>query len=107
MDAKTLSTILGHYSVAFTLDTYTHVLDSQKHEEMNLMEELFNMPTATKNQSYPVVVTPSPNGFILTPVDFNDLTIEADNIQYGISCIQSAIAQKLDKYLSTLSYSNK
>jgi len=62
---------------------------------MNLMAELFNMPTATKNQSYPVVVTPSPNGFVLNPVDFNDLTIEADNIQYGISCIQSAIAQKL------------
>ena len=95
MDNKTLSTILGHHSVAFTLDTYTHVLDSQKHEEMNLMAELFNMPTATKNQSYPVVVTPSPNGFILNPVDFNDLTIEADNIQYGIGCIQSAIAQKL------------
>ncbi|MBP3761011.1 MAG: site-specific integrase [Ruminococcus sp.] len=95
MDNKTLSTILGHHSVAFTLDTYTHVLDSQKHEEMNLMAELFNMPTATKNQSYPVVVTPSPNGFILNPVDFNDLTIEADNIQYGINCIQSAIAQKL------------
>ena len=25
VDAKTLSNILGHYSAAFTLDTYTHV----------------------------------------------------------------------------------
>lgn len=95
MDAKTLSTILGHYSVAFTLDTYTHVLDNQKHEEMNLMEELFNMPSMSQHHSYPVIVTPSPNGFILNPVDFEELKIEADNIQYGINCIQSAITQKL------------
>lgn len=95
MDAKTLSTLLGHYSVSFTLDTYTHVLDSQKHEEMSLMEELFNMPTMPQHQSYPVVVTPSANGFILTPIDFSDLTLEADNITYGINCIQASIAQKL------------
>ena len=25
MDAKTVSNILGHYSVGFTLDTYPHV----------------------------------------------------------------------------------
>ena len=95
MDAKTLSTLLGHYSVAFTLDTYTHVLDSQKHEEMKLMEDLFNMPTTPQYESYPVIVTPAPNGFILNAVDFEDLKIEADDINYGISCIQSAIAQTL------------
>lgn len=95
MDSKTLSTLLGHYSVSFTLDTYTHVLDSQKHEEMKLMEDLFAMPTVPQHQSYPVVVTPVPNGFILNAVDFEELRIEADNIQYGISCIQSAIVQKL------------
>ena len=95
MDAKTLSTLLGHYSVSFTLDTYTHVLDSQKHEEMSLMEELFNMPTIPQHQSYPVIVTPSPNGFILNPVDFESLSVEADNLQYGIGCVQSAIAQNI------------
>jgi hypothetical protein len=95
MDAKTLSTLLGHYSVSFTLDTYTHVLDSQKHEEMMCMEELFTMPTLPQNQSYPVVVTPLPNGFMLNPVDFDDINIEANNLQYGMSCIQSAISQKL------------
>ena len=95
MDAKTLSTLLGHYSVSFTLDTYTHVLDSQKHESMQLMEELFTMPTSPQQQSYPVIVTPCPNGFIFNPVDFEALSIEADNIQYGISCIQSAICQRL------------
>ena len=94
MDYKTLSTILGHSSVAFTLDRYTHVLDSQKHEEMNLMEELFAPPVLQQNQTYPVVVSASPNGYILNAVDFEDLFVEADNIQYGISCIQSAIIQR-------------
>ncbi len=95
MDAKTLSILLGHYSVAFTLDTYTHVLDSQKHEEMACMEELFAKPTMPQNQMYPVIVTPSPNGFILNPVDFEYLSIEADNIQYGLDCIRNAIISKL------------
>ncbi len=97
MDAKTLSTLLGHYSVAFTLDTYTHVLDSQKHEEMKLMEDLFSMPTVPQNQSYPIIVTPSPNGFILNSVDFEGLCLEADDLQYGIGCIQSAITEQLTK----------
>ena len=31
VDAKTVSSILGHYSAGFTLDTYTHVTnDMQK-----------------------------------------------------------------------------
>ncbi|MBQ4534316.1 MAG: site-specific integrase [Ruminococcus sp.] len=94
MDYKTLSTILGHSSVAFTLDRYTHVLDSQKHEEMNLMEELFNVDNTPQYHFYPVIISPSPNGYILNAVDFEDLCVEADNIQYGISCIQSAIIQK-------------
>jgi hypothetical protein len=95
MDAKTLSTLLGHYSVSFTLDTYTHVLDSQKHEEMMCMEELFTMPAIPQHHAYPVVVTSSTNGFMLNPVDFDELSIEADNLQYGMNCIQSAISQKL------------
>ena len=94
MDAKTLSTLLGHYSVAFTLDTYTHVLDSQKHEEMSLLEELFAAPTTPIHHSYPVIVSPSANGFVLTTIDFEELSVEADNIQYGIDCIQSAIIQR-------------
>lgn len=42
MDAKTLSMILGHASVAFTLDTYAHVLTDHKIEEMNRMQAVFN-----------------------------------------------------------------
>jgi len=34
MSPKTLSKILGHSSVGFTLDTYAHVTDQLKAEEM-------------------------------------------------------------------------
>ena len=30
IDAKTVAGMLGHYSVAFTLDTYTHVTEQMK-----------------------------------------------------------------------------
>ena len=48
------------------------------------MEELFAMPASPQQQSYPVIVTPCSNGFIFNPVDFEALSIEADNIQYGM-----------------------
>ena len=31
----------------------------------------------------------------MNTVDFEDLSVEADNIQYGISCIHSAISQRM------------
>lgn len=37
MNIKTLSQILGHSSVAFTLDTYTHVTEELKFDEMSAM----------------------------------------------------------------------
>lgn len=99
MDAKTVSTIMGHYSVAFTLDVYGHVLDSHKREEMMKMEGLFDLPTMPpQQQSYPVIVTPNANGFILNVVDFDDLSFEVDNIQFGLVCIQDAITEKLVGY---------
>ena len=95
MDAKTTSILLGHSSVSFTLDTYTHVLDSQKQEEMKVMEEFFTLPSMPQVQSYAIAVTPITNGFLLNPVDFEDMSIEANDLQYGIQCLQTAIAQKL------------
>jgi len=101
MDAKTVSTIMGHYSVAFTLDVYGHVLDSHKREEMMKMEGLFDLPIMPpQQQSYPVVVTPNANGFILNVIDFDDLSFEVDNIQFGLVCIQDAIKEKLVGYSS-------
>ncbi len=93
MDAKTVSAVMGHYSVAFTLDTYGHVLDSHKREEMMKMENLFSAPI--QQQAYPVIVTPTMNGFILNVVDFDDLSLEANNIQNGIACIQSELSGRL------------
>ena len=38
MSPKVVSKILGHYSVQFTLDTYTHVLEELKLEEMEKLD---------------------------------------------------------------------
>ena len=37
MNVKTLSKFLGHSSVAFTLDTYAHVTEDLKFEEMSAL----------------------------------------------------------------------
>lgn len=50
MDAKTLSVILGHYSVSFTLDTYAHVLNAHKIQGMALMENLYYVANNQVNQ---------------------------------------------------------
>ena len=46
-------------------------------------------------QSYALAVTPLPNCFLLNPVDFEDMSIEANDLQYGIQCLQTTIALKL------------
>lgn len=46
-------------------------------------------------QSYAIAVTPLPNCFPLNPVDFEDMSIEANDLQYGIQCLQTTIALKL------------
>lgn len=97
MESKTLSSILGHYSVAFTLDTYAHVLDSQKRESMKLMEEFYTSPTLSQNRIYPVVVTPVPDGFLLNAVDFDDITIKASSVNEGYECILSSITEAIEE----------
>ena len=37
MDVKTVSSILGHYSAGFTLDTYTHVTGEMQKEAADRM----------------------------------------------------------------------
>ena len=37
MDAKTLSGILGHTDVSFTLDTYTHVTTDMQKDASNII----------------------------------------------------------------------
>ena len=59
MDYKTLSSILGHYSVAFTMDTYVHSMDEHKRHEMDKMDDMFGMQysISVENQPYPVLCT--------------------------------------------------
>ena len=55
MDYKTLSAILGHHSVAFTMDTYVHSMDEHKRREMDKMDDMFGMQysISVENQPYP------------------------------------------------------
>lgn len=40
VDAKTVSELLGHASVAFTLNTYVHLIEDQKSRAVNLIDDL-------------------------------------------------------------------
>jgi hypothetical protein len=42
------------------------------------------------------------NGFILNVVDFDDLSLEADNITNGLSIIQSELSEKLTGCISPM-----
>ena len=97
MDSKTLSIILGHASVGFTMDTYTHVQDEHKHESMALMEELFvSAPPVTNDQVYPVVVTQYPDGMMmLTLPDFPQITYTGDNMVQGLTDIRERLHEEL------------
>ena len=43
--AKVVSERLGHASVAFTLDTYAHVLPDQQRQAADLMDSLLPVPS--------------------------------------------------------------
>lgn len=94
MDHKTLSTILGHYSVAFTMDTYAHVLTDHKHSEMALMEELCHIHKfANPSTTYPVVFSHDGERFIFTPPDFPEICCMAPSIEEGVCYVQSALRE--------------
>ncbi len=97
MDAKTLSIILGHASVAFTSDTYTHVLNEHKHEGMALMEDLFTAPQVTgSNQPYPIVITFTPNGPIdIACPNFPSISYYGTDFNQGLMMIREDIQEEL------------
>ena len=85
MDVKTLSVILGHYSVAFTMDTYTHVLDSHKKDEMAIMDELYDMSApGMEGFSYPIVVSQNPEGTLFSAPDFPGIEYVSPDFQAGL-----------------------
>lgn len=97
MNPKTLSVILGHYSVSFTLDTYAHVLVDHKREGMALMEDLYNMvPISTQPNSYPLVITTQEDGTLLfTAPDFPAISFTGTNLQGGIQYAKERIEDEL------------
>ena len=92
MDEKTLSTILGHYSVSFTLDTYAHVLDEHLHHEMSLMEELYHInQMPQQNLAYPVIVTFNGAEYIYQCPNFPEIQISAPSMEIGVPTITAAL----------------
>lgn len=97
MDSKTLSVILGHYSVSFTLDTYAHVLVDHKREGMALMEDLYNMaPISAQSNSYPLIITTQEDGTLLfTAPDFPAISFTGTDMQGGIQYVRERIEEEL------------
>lgn len=97
MDAKTLSVILGHYSVSFTLDTYAHVLEDYKREGMALMEELFTAaPIDAQPFSYPVVMTMLESGEVeLNAPDFPNVSYVGSDLQVGLQLVKDQISEEV------------
>lgn len=97
MDSKTLSMLLGHTSVAFTMDTYTHVLDDHKWEGMKLMEELYTIDqTPPVQQIYPVLFSAVDNGgYIVSAPDFPSIQLYATTMEGGLDQIREAMRSEL------------
>ena len=96
MDEKTLSVLLGHYSVAFTLDTYTHVLNDHKRQGMNLMEEIFHIDQVLpENMVYPIVVTPAIGGYQMSAPDFPEADIFSATVEEGIQVLAKILRDAL------------
>lgn len=92
MDEKTLSTILGHYSVAFTMDTYAHVLTDHLNQAMSLMEELCHIEQTTpQSLIYPVIVTPANSGYIFQCLDFPEIQLDMPSVEAGVAAVTAAL----------------
>lgn len=92
MDEKTLSVLLGHYSVAFTLDTYAHVLTDHKWEGISLMEELYSIhQVVPQNLVYPAVVTHGQNGYQFFAPDFPEINFISPSVEEGAGTITQAL----------------
>ena len=97
MDAKTLSMILGHASVSFTMDTYTHVLNTHKVESMALMGELFDMgQTPHQEISYPVIATPLGNGeYSFSAPNFPGINFSGPDLYQGLQHMKEHLQEEL------------
>ena len=100
MDYKTLSALLGHYSVAFTMDTYVHCMDERKHSEMDKMSDLYDMAfeMPVEDASYPILCTPGEDGCPLYAPDFPNLQITAPTMDAGLLERKEKLHKALRQY---------
>ena len=100
MDYKTLSAILGHYSVAFTMDTYVHSMDEHKRREMDKMNDMFGMrySISVENQPYPVLCTLSTDGCTAHVPDFPKIVITASTLDAALLEVKQQIQKALRQY---------
>ena len=96
MDSKTLSAIMGHYSVGFTLDTYAHVLDDHKQAGMALMGDLFEQqPITPEDITYPVIVTTFDDFTVdIESLNYPDITYSCDNMAEGMQFIKDHLHER-------------
>ncbi len=100
MDYKTLSAILGHYSVAFTMDTYVHSVDEHKRHEMDKMDDMFGMQysISVENLPYPVLCTLSADGCTAHVPDFPKVTAQAPTLEAALLEVKQQIQKALRQY---------
>lgn len=100
MDYKTLSAILGHYSVAFTMDTYVHSMDEHKRNEMNKMDDMFGVQysISVENQPYPVLCTITVNGCTAHTPDFPKIEIHTPTLDAALLEVKQQIQKVLRQY---------
>ena len=100
MDYKTLLAILGHYSVAFTMDTYVHSMDEHKRYEMDKMNDMFGMPysIAVESQPYSVLCPLSPDGCTAHVPDFLKVTTQAPTLGAALLKVKQHPQKALRQY---------
>lgn len=97
MDVKTLSVLLGHYSVSFTLDTYAHVLNDHKVAGMALMEDLYTAESASVHELfYPIIVTMQKEGeMLLEAPDFPQVQFCGTDFGQGLQYMKDRLQEEL------------
>lgn len=101
MDAKTLSVIMGHYSVSFTLDTYAHVLNGHKQEAVALLKDLFTaQPAPPQNFAYPLIITTQEDGLLFELPDFPQIRLEHADMAAGIALVKEQVQEELLSFKS-------
>jgi len=58
---KVISEALGHSSVAFTMDTYSHIIEGMQEEAMSLLNEVLPVGKNTASQKLNGNLTASPD----------------------------------------------